>query len=150
MAKNKIWSKLIGSRPINKQANIVTPYKYKASFFYYKFNQFENQKIRITLNSSDNRLLDRYVREIIEKARKSGALIGSGSYEPKTSYASKTNKLLKTSVHKRLIEIIKPTQKTLNVLMGLHLPTKVDVKIGSMPIKQAKFTKRCMGYKKEY
>ena len=64
-----------------------------------------NQKIRIKLRSYDHNLVDKSTEKIVKTVRTSGA------------------------THKRLIEIYTPTQKTVDALSRLELPSGVDIQV---------------------
>ena len=97
------------------------------------------QKIRIKLRAYDHRLLDLSTKDIVETAKKTGANI-SGPIplptkreiftvlrSPHVDKKSREQFLLKT--HKRLIDIINPTAKTIDALRKLDLPAGVHVEI---------------------
>lgn len=97
------------------------------------------QKIRIKLRAYDHRLLDLSTQDIVETAKKTGAGI-SGPIplptrreiftvlrSPHVDKKSREQFLLKT--HKRLIDIINPTAKTIDALRKLDLPAGVHVEI---------------------
>jgi small subunit ribosomal protein S10 len=97
------------------------------------------QKIRIKLRAYDHRLLDLSTQDIVETAKKTGAAI-SGPVplptvrevftvlrSPHVDKKSRDQFLLKT--HKRLIDIVNPTAKTIDALRKLDLPAGVHVEI---------------------
>jgi len=99
----------------------------------------QQQKIRIKLRAYDHRLLDLSTQDIVETAKKTGASI-SGPIplptrhevftvlrSPHVDKKSREQFLLKT--HKRLIDIINPTAKTIDALRKLDLPAGVHVEI---------------------
>lgn len=98
-----------------------------------------NQIIRIKLKSYDYKVIDQSTKEIVETAKKTGAII-SGPI-PIPSYIERFTVLISPHVdknardqyeirtHKRLIVIIDPTDKTVNALMKLDLSAGVDIKI---------------------
>ena len=97
------------------------------------------QKIRIKLKAYDHRIIDKSAREIIETVQKSGAEITGPVPLPveKNSYTViKATNVFKDSreqfemrTHKRLIDVINPTPKTIDNLMSLDLPAGVDIEI---------------------
>ncbi len=97
------------------------------------------QRIRINLKAFDNRLLDQSVGEIIETARRTGAQIAGPVPLPtrinkftvlrSTFVNKKSREQFEMRNHKRLIDIINPTQKTLDSLTELDLPAGVHVEI---------------------
>ena len=99
----------------------------------------KGQKIRIKLRAYDHRLLDQSTQEIVETAKKTGAGV-SGPIplptrkegftvlrSPHVDKRSREQFALKT--HKRLLEIVSPTAKTIDALRKLDLPAGVDVEI---------------------
>ena len=97
------------------------------------------QKIRIKLKAYDYRIIDKSAAEIIATAVRSGAkVIGPIPLPTDTSKMTviKATNVFKNSreqfemrVHKRLIDVINPTSKTIDSLMSLDLPTGVDIEI---------------------
>ena len=98
-----------------------------------------NQKIRIRLKAFDHKIIDRSASEIVETARRTGALVRGPI--PLPTRIERYNLLrsppnYKTSrdqfeirVHKRILDIIEPTEKTVDALMKLDLAAGVDVEI---------------------
>ncbi len=98
-----------------------------------------NQRIRIRLKSFDHRLLDQSAREIVETARRTGAQLRGPI--PLPTKKEKFTVLISPHVnkdardqyeirtHKRLLDIIDPTDKTVDSLMKLDLAAGVDVQI---------------------
>ena len=104
-----------------------------------KTKQIKEQKIRIKLRAFDHRLLDQSTQEIVETAKKTGAGV-SGPIplptkkegftvlrSPHVDKRSREQFALKT--HKRMVDIINPTAKTIDALRKLDLPAGVDVEI---------------------
>ncbi|MCK5308630.1 MAG: 30S ribosomal protein S10 [Zetaproteobacteria bacterium] len=99
----------------------------------------ENQKIRIRLKAYDHRLLDKSVKEIVETAKRTGADIKGPIPLPTTinKYCvlrsphvdKKSREQFEMRTHKRLMDIVDPSQNTVDALMGLDLPAGVDVEI---------------------
>jgi small subunit ribosomal protein S10 len=97
------------------------------------------QKIRIKLRAYDHRLLDQAVGEIVETARRTGAKISGPVPLPtkKEIYTvlrspvidKKSREQFGLATHKRLIDILEPTSKTIDALKKLNLPAGVDVEI---------------------
>jgi len=97
------------------------------------------QRIRIRLKSFDHRLLDQSAREIVETARRTGAQLRGPV--PLPTKKEKFTVLISPHVnkdardqyeirtHKRLLDIIDPTDKTVDSLMKLDLAAGVDVQI---------------------
>ena len=99
----------------------------------------ENQKIRIKLKAYDHRLLDQAVKDIVGTVQRSGALI-SGPVPLPTKKSiftvlrgphvdKKSREQFEIRTHKRLLDILEPTQQTLDALMKLDLSAGVDVEI---------------------
>ena len=98
-----------------------------------------DQKIRIRLRAYDHRLLDRSVKEIVETVRRTGARVAGPVLLPTAisrwtvlrspHVDKKSREQFEIRTHKRLLDIIEPTQQTLDALMKLDLPAGVDVEI---------------------
>jgi small subunit ribosomal protein S10 len=99
----------------------------------------DNQRIRIKLKSFDHRLIDRATREIVDTAKRTGAII-KGPIPLPTKIERYTvlvsphvdkdaRDQYEIRVHKRLVDIIQPTDKTVDALMKLDLAAGVDVQI---------------------
>ena len=96
-------------------------------------------RIRIKIRAYDHKLIDQSAKQIVDTARKSGSLIAGPVPLPteKTKYTvNKSTFIHKDSrdqyemrIHKRLIDILSPTQKTIDSLTNLNLPAGVDVEI---------------------
>ncbi len=98
-----------------------------------------NQNIRIRLKSFDHRLIDTSAQEIVETARRTGAQVRGPI--PLPSKTERFTVLVSPHVnkdardqyelltHKRLMDILDPTDKTVDALMKLELPAGVDVQI---------------------
>lgn len=99
----------------------------------------ENQKIRIRLKAFDHRLLDQSVEEIVETARRTGARVVGPIPLPTAinKYCvlrsphvdKKSREQFETRTHKRLMDILEPTEQTVDALMKLDLSAGVDVEI---------------------
>jgi small subunit ribosomal protein S10 len=99
----------------------------------------ENQSIRIRLKAYDHRLLDRSVKEIVETTKRTGAKIKGPIPLPTriNKYCvlrsphvdKKSREQFEMRTHKRLMDIVEPTQNTVDALMKLDLPAGVDVEI---------------------
>jgi small subunit ribosomal protein S10 len=97
------------------------------------------QKIRIKLKAYDYRIIDKSAREIIETALRSGAKVIGPIPLPteisKTTVIKSPNvyknarEQFEMRVHKRLIDVVNPTSKTIDSLMNLDLPAGVDIEI---------------------
>ena len=98
-------------------------------------------KIRIRLKAYDSKILDLSAREIIETARRTGAKVAGPTPLPTriNRYTvlrgphvdKKSREQFEIRTHKRILDIIEPTQQTLDALMKLDLSAGVDVEIKS-------------------
>jgi len=99
----------------------------------------ENQKIRIRLKAYDHNILDRAAMEIVETARRTGARVAGPVPLPTAinKYCvlrsphidKKSREQFEIRTHKRLLDILEPTQQTIDALMKLELSAGVDVEI---------------------
>ena len=99
----------------------------------------QHQKIRIRLKGFDYRLIDRSALEIVETAKRTGAVVRGPVPLPtriarfdllRSPHVDKTSReQLEIRTHMRLMDIIDPTDKTVDALMKLDLPAGVDVEI---------------------
>lgn len=97
------------------------------------------QKMRIRLKAFDHRLIDSSTREIVETAKRTGAQIRGPIplptrierftilISPHVDKNARDQYEIRT--HKRLIDIVSPTDKTVDALMKLDLPAGVDIQI---------------------
>ena len=101
----------------------------------------ETTKIRIRLKAFDHQLLDKSTADIVETARRTGARV-AGPIPLPTSIRrytvlrgphvdKKSREHFEVRTHKRLLDILEPTQQTLEALMKLDLSAGVDVEIKS-------------------
>ena len=98
-----------------------------------------NQNIRIRLKAFDHRLIDRSAAEIVETAKRTGARVKGPIplptrkerftilISPHVNKDARDQYEIRT--HKRLMDIVDPTDKTVDALMKLDLPAGVDVQI---------------------
>ena len=98
-----------------------------------------NQKIRIRLKAFDHRLIDQSAREIVETAKRTGAQVRGPIplptrierltilVSPHVNKDARDQYEIRT--HKRLMDIVDPTDKTVDALMKLDLAAGVDVQI---------------------
>ena len=98
-----------------------------------------NEKIRISLKAYDHRVLDQSTTEIVATAKRTGARVSGpiplptkiNKYcvlrSPHTDKKSREQFEIRT--HKRLLDILEPTQQTLDALMKLDLSADVEVEI---------------------
>ena len=97
------------------------------------------QKIRIRLKAYDHRLIDQSAIEIVETAKRTGAKVSGPVPLPtkkeiytvlrSTFIDKKSREQFMIKTHKRLLDIINPTAKTIDALRRLDLPAGVDVEI---------------------
>ena len=98
-----------------------------------------NQKIRIRLKAYDHTLLDQSAMEIVQTAKDTGAGVAGPIPLPtvKNKYCvlrsphvnKKSREQFEIRTHKRLLDILEPTQQTVDALMKLDLAAGVDVEI---------------------
>ena len=98
-----------------------------------------NQRIRIRLKSFDHRVLDVSSTEIVETARRTGARVAGPIPLPtrverftvnRSPHVNKKSmEQFEIRTHKRLLDIIDPTIKTVDELKKLNLPAGVDITI---------------------
>nr|WP_167344349.1 30S ribosomal protein S10 [Caldimicrobium thiodismutans] len=98
-----------------------------------------SQRIRIKLKSYDHRVLDKSVVDIVQTAKETGAkIVGPIPLPTKISrwtvlrsphIDKNSREQFEVRVHKRLIEILEPSQQTIDALMQLELPAGVEVEI---------------------
>ncbi len=99
----------------------------------------QSDKIRIKLRAYDYRILDKAVAEIVESARTTGASIAGPiplptqihkqTIQKSVHIDKKSREQFELRVHKRLLDILEPTQQTVDALGKLNLPAGVDVEI---------------------
>lgn len=97
------------------------------------------QRIRIRLKAFDHKLLDQSAAQIVETAERMGAKVAGPVPLPtriekfcviRGPHIDKDSReQFEMRTHKRLIDIVEPTPKTVNALMGLTLPAGVDIEI---------------------
>ena len=99
----------------------------------------QNQSIRIRLKAFDHKLIDTSTLEIVETAKRTGAQIRGPSplptrkerftvlISPHVNKDARDQYEIRT--HKRLIDIVEPTEKTVDALMKLNLAAGVEVQI---------------------
>ncbi len=97
------------------------------------------RKIRIKLKAYDHRILDRSAAEIVESAKRTGAEVAGPIPLPtkREMYTvlrsphvdKKSREQFQMKTHKRLLDIVNPTSKTIDALRKLDLPAGVDVEI---------------------
>lgn len=97
------------------------------------------QKIRIRLKAYDHRVLDQSVRQIVDTAERTGAMIVGPIPLPtkvekftviRSPFIDKDSReQYEIRTHKRLIDVVEPSSKTIDALVRLNLPAGVDVEI---------------------
>lgn len=97
------------------------------------------ERIRIRLKAYDYRILDQSTKEIADTARRTGADVAGPIPLPtvKVRYTvlrsvhvdKRSREQFEVRTHKRLLDILEPTQDTVDALMRLDLPAGVDVEI---------------------
>lgn len=97
------------------------------------------QKIRIRLKAFDHSVLDQSAEKIVETARRTGAKVSGPIPLPtdKSIYTilravhkyKDSREQFEMRAHKRLIDILEPTPKTVDALMRLDLPAGVDIEL---------------------
>ena len=97
------------------------------------------QKIRIRLKGYDHKLLDQSTEEIVETTKRTGATVAGPIPLPTTinKYCvlrsphvdKKSREQFEMRTHRRLLDILEPTQQTIDALMKLELSAGVDVEI---------------------
>lgn len=99
----------------------------------------KNQKIRIRLKSYDHRMLDQSAEKIVETAKTTGASVAGPIPLPTEKQIitilravhkyKDSREQFEQRTHKRLIDIITPTQKTVDALSRLEMPAGVYIDI---------------------
>lgn len=97
------------------------------------------QKIRIRLKAYDHRLLDQSAAKIVDAAKRTGAVVAGPIPLPtekniytilRSPHVNKDSReQFEMRTHKRLIDIMQPSSKTVDSLMHLDLPAGVDIEI---------------------
>ena len=97
------------------------------------------ERIRIRLKAYDHRVLDQSTSEIVDTAKRTGANVAGPIPLPTTRNRftvlrsphvdKKSREQFEVRTHKRLLDILEPTQQTVDALMRLVLPAGVDVEI---------------------
>jgi small subunit ribosomal protein S10 len=97
------------------------------------------QKIRIRLKAYDHRVLDQSVRQIVDTAERTGAVVVGPVPLPtkiekftviRSPFIDKDSReQFEIRTHKRLIDVVEPSSKTIDALVRLNLPAGVDVEI---------------------
>ncbi|GIT25588.1 MAG TPA: 30S ribosomal protein S10 [Gammaproteobacteria bacterium] len=98
-----------------------------------------SQKIRIRLKAFDHRMIDRSAQEIVDTARRTGAIVRGPIPLPtkkerynllRSPHKYKASRdQMEIRIYKRIMDIVEPTDKTVDALMKLDLAAGVDVEI---------------------
>ena len=99
----------------------------------------DNQRIRIRLRAYDYRVLDKSTADIVETAKRTGAKVAGPIPLPTRieTYSvtrsphvdNKSMEQFEIRTHKRLLDIVDPTSRTVDELKKLNLPSGVDITI---------------------
>jgi small subunit ribosomal protein S10 len=99
----------------------------------------KKQRIRLKLRSFDHRLLDKAVKQIVLTAKRTGAtLMGPVPLPSKKRCFTvlrsphidkKSREQFELTTHKRVLDIVSPSDKTMDALMKLSISSGVDVEI---------------------
>ena len=99
----------------------------------------QNQKIRIRLKAFDYRLIDQSAAEIVDTAKRTGAIVKGPVPLPtriqrfdilRSPHVNKTSRdQFEIRTHQRLMDIVDPTDKTVDALMKLDLSSGVGIEI---------------------
>jgi len=105
----------------------------------FKESSCRSKKIRIRLKAFDYKLIDQSALEIVETAKRTGAIVKGPVPLPtrmqrfdilRSPHVNKTSRdQFEIRTHQRLMDIVDPTDKTVDALMKLDLPAGVDVEI---------------------
>src|SRR5918997_2567584 len=97
------------------------------------------QRIRIRLKAFDHKILDQSAQQIVPTAERTGAKVAGPVPLPtriekftvnRSPFIDKDSReQFEMRTHKRLIDILEPTSKTMDTLMRLQLPSGVDIEI---------------------
>lgn len=104
-----------------------------------KIKKEDKQRIRLKLKSYDHKVLDQSAVQILETVKRTGAQVAGPTPLPverslfsvlKSTFVHKNaQEQFAMRIHKRLIDIFDPGQKTIDSLMNLNLPAGVDIEI---------------------
>jgi small subunit ribosomal protein S10 len=99
----------------------------------------KKQKIRLTLKSYDHRLLDGAVKQIVLTVKRTGAQVLGPVPMPNHKKCftvlrsphvdKKSREQFELTTHKRILDIVSPTEQTMDALMKLNISAGVDVEI---------------------
>ena len=130
---------VIYCRPLRSTAVPDIHCRPDAGSFFFKELACPNQKIRIRLKAFDYKLIDQSALEIVDTAKRTGAVVKGPVPLPtriqrfdvlRSPHVNKTSRdQFEIRTHQRLMDIVDPTDKTVDALMKLDLPAGVDVEI---------------------
>ena len=99
----------------------------------------QKEMIRIRLKAYDHQLIDQSAEKIVETAKRTGSSVSGPIPLPtkreivtilRSPHVNKDSReQFERRTHKRLIDVVKPSQKTVEALMSLELPAGVDIEI---------------------
>ncbi|BDS08750.1 30S ribosomal protein S10 [Oceaniferula spumae] len=99
----------------------------------------QQQKIRIRLRAYDHRAIDKSALEIVETAKRTGAKVAGPiplptriekfSVNRSVNQDKKSSEQFEIRTHKRMLDIVDPTARTVDELKKLNLPAGVDIAI---------------------
>ena len=117
----------------------VRPPEFAVSKFRNQKLKVDGQRIRIRLKAFDHRMIDRSALEIVDTAKRTGALVRGPIPLPtkierftllrSPHVDKKARDQFEIRTHKRIMDIVQPTDKTVDALMKLDLAAGVDVEI---------------------
>ena len=87
------------------------------------------QKIRIRLKGYDHQLVDQSAEKIVETARKAGAKVSGPIPLPTVKESKDSREQFEMRTHKRLIDVVRPSNDVVDALTKLQLPAGVDIEI---------------------
>ncbi len=97
------------------------------------------QKIRLTLKSYDHRLLDKAVKQIVSTVKRTGSLLVGPVPMPNKKRCftvlrsphidKKSREQFELTTHRRILDIVSPSDQTMDALMKLNISSGVDVEI---------------------
>jgi small subunit ribosomal protein S10 len=99
----------------------------------------KKQKIRLTLKSYDHQLLDKAVKQIVLTVKRTGSQIVGPVPLPNKKRCftvlrsphidKKSREQFELTTHRRIVDIVAPSDQTMNALMALNISSGVDVDI---------------------
>ena len=135
-----MWTKFVKSsgRPTSRSVNLKLRYT-RPSVFEQGGKNMATQKIRIKLKAYEHKLIDQSASKIVETAKRTGAEVSGPIPLPTereivtvlraTHKYKDAREQFEMRTHKRLIDILSPSNKTVDALMKLDLPAGVDIEI---------------------